>query len=112
MDRELPDDERAAIRELVLKHDGVLGMHDLRTRSSGLHVFIQFHLELDGEMKLKDAPRNSRSGRDGNFDDVSQCGSHHSRRPGRRRRNSSGVSLKLLEVSKHPSRRPFWASSG
>ena len=27
-------------------------MHDLRTRTSGVHVFIQFHLELDGDMKL------------------------------------------------------------
>ena len=27
-------------------------MHDLRTRSSGSYSFIQFHLELDGDIKL------------------------------------------------------------
>ena len=35
-----------------MAHKEVKGLHDLRTRSSGLHVFIQFHLELDGDMKL------------------------------------------------------------
>lgn len=55
MDRELPDDDRDKIREIVLAQPGVMGMHDLRTRSSGTQAFIQLHLELDGEMKLKDA---------------------------------------------------------
>lgn len=55
MDRELEDDERQNIREIVMAHDEVKGMHDLRTRTSGVHVFIQFHLELDGDMRLKDA---------------------------------------------------------
>ena len=52
MDRELEDDDRKKIREIVMAHKEVKGLHDLRTRSSGLHVFIQFHLELDGDMKL------------------------------------------------------------
>jgi ferrous-iron efflux pump FieF len=30
-------------------------MHDLRTRSSGLSTFIQFHLELAPEMTLRRA---------------------------------------------------------
>ncbi len=55
MDRELPDEDRQKIRDIVLAQPGVLGMHDLRTRSSGTQSFIQLHLELDGEMKLKDA---------------------------------------------------------
>lgn len=55
MDRELPDEDRDKIRKIVLAQPGVLGMHDLRTRSSGTQAFIQLHLELDGEMKLKDA---------------------------------------------------------
>ncbi|MBO6520373.1 MAG: cation diffusion facilitator family transporter [Rhodospirillales bacterium] len=55
MDRELEDDERQKIRDIVMAHEEVRGLHDLRTRSSGVHVFIQFHLELDGDMKLKDA---------------------------------------------------------
>ncbi len=52
MDRELPDDQRARIREIVLKHPEVKSLHDLRTRSSGLDIFIQLHIELDAEMSL------------------------------------------------------------
>src|SRR5690606_18474915 len=55
MDRELPDDQRARIREIVMAHPEVLAMHDLRTRSSGVHTFIQLHLELDPEMPLREA---------------------------------------------------------
>ena len=55
MDRELPDEDRQRIREIALREDGVSGLHDLRTRSSGTQVFIQLHLQMDGEMKLKDA---------------------------------------------------------
>ncbi|MGYP003646207873 len=55
MDRELEDDDRQKIRDIVMAHSEVKGLHDLRTRSSGINSFIQFHLELDGEMKLRDA---------------------------------------------------------
>ena len=52
MDREFPDDERRNIAAIVKQHPEVKGMHDLRTRHAGLQAFIQFHLELDGEMSL------------------------------------------------------------
>ena len=55
MDRELPDEDRERIRRIALSHPEVIDIHDLRTRSSGTHVFIQFHLELDGNMTLLDA---------------------------------------------------------
>lgn len=55
MDRELEDEDRQKIRKIVMAHEEVKGLHDLRTRSSGVHVFIQFHLELDGDMKLMQA---------------------------------------------------------
>ncbi len=55
MDRELEEEERQKIRDVVMAHEEVKGMHDLRTRTSGMHVFIQFHLELDGDMKLMQA---------------------------------------------------------
>lgn len=55
MDRELPEAERAEIRRIVLAVPGVRGMHDLRTRSSSVHTFIQLHLELDPEAPLADA---------------------------------------------------------
>ena len=52
MDREFDDDKRARIREIALLHPEVRAIHDLRTRSSGMHSFIQFHLELDGDIPL------------------------------------------------------------
>jgi ferrous-iron efflux pump FieF len=55
MDRELPDEDRARIREIVLGHAEVRDMHDLRTRSSGRDTFIQLHLELDGDLTLNRA---------------------------------------------------------
>lgn len=55
MDRELPDAEREQIRAIVLAEPKVKAMHDLRTRRSGLATFIQLHLELDGDMRLREA---------------------------------------------------------
>jgi ferrous-iron efflux pump FieF len=52
MDRELPDDERSQIRTIAMAHPEVRALHDLRTRRSGMMTFIQFHLELDGAIKL------------------------------------------------------------
>lgn len=55
MDRELDDSERRTIEDIALAHPKVAGLHDLRTRRSGHQVFIQMHLEMDGEMSLLDA---------------------------------------------------------
>lgn len=55
MDHELPDADRQRIKSIVLNHPDVLGLHDLRTRSTGTQVFIQMHLEMDGEMTLNKA---------------------------------------------------------
>ncbi|MEN3951525.1 cation diffusion facilitator family transporter [Iodidimonas sp. SYSU 1G8] len=52
MDKELTDDDRAAVKTLVRAHPGVLAIHDLRTRSSGANVFIQFHIEVDRTLSL------------------------------------------------------------
>jgi ferrous-iron efflux pump FieF len=52
MDRELPDDEREAIREIALSHPDVAAAHDLRTRVAGPTAFIQIHIEMDGDMSL------------------------------------------------------------
>ncbi len=59
MDRELDDESRSAIREIILSHPDVRAMHDLRSRSAGIHSFIQFHLELDGDLSLNEAHRIS-----------------------------------------------------
>jgi len=55
MDRELPEEERQRIRTAILAHDGVLGLHDLRTRASGPVIFIQCHIELDAGLSLLQA---------------------------------------------------------
>jgi len=55
LDRELPGSQRAAILALVRLHPEVRGVHDLRTRTSGTHEFIQFHMELAPEMSLSRA---------------------------------------------------------
>lgn len=52
MDRELPDAERERIRSIVMRHDEVRNMHDLRTRAAGIATFIQLHIELDPAMSL------------------------------------------------------------
>jgi len=55
MDRELSDEERQHITDIVLANTNALGMHDLRTRKSGITYFIQLHLELDGNLLLREA---------------------------------------------------------
>lgn len=55
MDKELPEDDRTKIMSLVEQHKEVRAIHDLRTRSSGQQVFIEFHLEIDGTMTLQHA---------------------------------------------------------
>ena len=52
MDREFPDRERDRIKEIVRAHPDSRGLHDLRTRRSGLQPFIQLHLELDPGLTL------------------------------------------------------------
>ena len=60
MDRELPDKMRIKINQIVMNSDPrIKGTHDLRTRSSGIHNFIQLHLELDGNMTLYEAHKIS-----------------------------------------------------
>ncbi len=52
MDRELPDEDRKRIHDIVVSHKHVKGMHDLRTRRAGTTAFIQLHLELDDNLTL------------------------------------------------------------
>lgn len=59
LDRKLPDSELRAIRETSLQVEGVLGVHQLRTRISGPTRFIQLHLELEDQMPLLEAHRIS-----------------------------------------------------
>ena len=52
MDRELPDEDRERIRQIVLSHPEVRDCHDLRTRRSGIDSFIQVHVEMDRSLTL------------------------------------------------------------
>lgn len=55
MDRELPEEDRARIKEIVLSHSRVINMHDLRTRQSGADLFIQVHLEMPRNLSFVEA---------------------------------------------------------
>ncbi|MFC2970657.1 cation diffusion facilitator family transporter [Azotobacter bryophylli] len=55
MDEELSEDLRQRIEELALTVPQVLDVHDLRTRVSGTHWFIQLHVSLPGGMSLIEA---------------------------------------------------------
>ena len=57
MDRELPSEVHARIKEVVRGHPLVRGIHDVRTRRSGQTYFIQLHLMLDDQMPLVEAHR-------------------------------------------------------
>lgn len=52
MDKKLSQEDEELIIKLAYKVEGVRGVHDLRTRSSGYIKFIQLHLELDDEQSL------------------------------------------------------------
>ncbi|UAW99204.1 cation diffusion facilitator family transporter [Halopseudomonas nanhaiensis] len=55
MDHELPDEIRREALRLAREVPGVLGVHDLRTRESGQHWFMQVHVELPGGLTLNEA---------------------------------------------------------
>jgi ferrous-iron efflux pump FieF len=59
MDQELPDEERARIRDITLQHPKVRAVHDLKTRAAGPDSFIQLHIEMDGGIRLTEAHRIS-----------------------------------------------------
>jgi ferrous-iron efflux pump FieF len=53
LDEELPVAERANIEETVRACAGVVDLHDLRTRNASDRKFIEFHLEIDGEITVR-----------------------------------------------------------
>ncbi|QLE87327.1 cation diffusion facilitator family transporter [Shewanella sp. Scap07] len=55
LDRELEPEVRAQIASHINQDDRIIGFHDLRTRESGKTTFVQFHLELDGNLSLHQA---------------------------------------------------------
>lgn len=57
MDRRLPEDvdERVAVIVSRYHDEGVLGFHDLRTRRSGSHKFVDLHLEVQRDKTFEEA---------------------------------------------------------
>jgi len=55
MDEEWPEAQRAAFLFEAAKFPELAGLHDLRTRSSGTHRFVQFHVWVPGDWTVQDA---------------------------------------------------------
>lgn len=55
MDREWPEDKKARFLAVLGRHPELYGVHDLRTRTSGNHDFVQFHVWVDGNMTVTQA---------------------------------------------------------
>ena len=55
MDREWPETEREAFLDAAKEYPELAGLHDLRTRHSGSHRFVQFHVWVPPEWTVKQA---------------------------------------------------------
>ncbi len=55
MDREWPELEREAFLAATRDYPELEGLHDLRTRSSGAHRFVQFHVWVPGDWTVQEA---------------------------------------------------------
>lgn len=52
LDKEWPAEKRDRFLAVAARHPRASGIHDVRTRSSGMHDFVQFHLWFDPKMTL------------------------------------------------------------
>ena len=55
MDRQASPEVIAGIETLARNWPGVEGFHDLKTRTAGSRVFVHLHIELDGDLSLREA---------------------------------------------------------
>ena len=55
MDKEWPEDQRAAFLDVAARQPGLRGIHDFRTRRAGTHDFAQFHMEVARNLTVHDA---------------------------------------------------------
>ena len=55
MDREWPEEQRAIFLAAAAEYPELAGLHDLRTRTSGSHHFVQFHVWVPGDWTVRDA---------------------------------------------------------
>lgn len=55
MDRTADPEIIAAIGRMADEWPGVRGWHDLKTRTAGSRIFVNLHIELDGDQSLREA---------------------------------------------------------
>jgi ferrous-iron efflux pump FieF len=55
MDREWPEAQRTEFLAATAEFPELAGLHDLRTRTSGSHNFVQFHVWVPGDWTVRDA---------------------------------------------------------
>ena len=55
LDREWPDEKRLEFVAAAAEHPELSNLHDLRTRSSGSHDFVQFHVDLPAHLTVGEA---------------------------------------------------------
>ena len=55
MDKEWSVEERQHFLEVAARHPELKGIHDMRTRTSGAHRFVQFHASVDPNMSVRQA---------------------------------------------------------
>jgi cation diffusion facilitator family transporter len=54
MDRSISKEENLKIAEIIKATKGVLGCHDLRTRKMGDMILVDIHLEVDGNLSVRE----------------------------------------------------------
>jgi len=55
MDKEISKKDRDKIIKIIKSHKDVISMHDLRTRKSGMQIYINFDVQLKSTLPLKEA---------------------------------------------------------
>jgi ferrous-iron efflux pump FieF len=55
MDREWPEEEREGFLAAAAEYPELAGLHDLRTRTSGAHRFVQFHVWVPADWTVREA---------------------------------------------------------
>ena len=78
MDRAADPALLARLDAIITSQPGVLGYHDLKTRSAGSRTFIQVHLELDGTQSLQAAHDIGAGVRRALLAAVAELRGHHS----------------------------------
>jgi cation diffusion facilitator family transporter len=64
MDRSASDEQVGQILDILRKTPGVIGVHDLRTRKMGDMIMVDAHIEVNGELSVREGHDIAASARD------------------------------------------------